>query len=90
MEEFEALQVEQLYYKYLYYELGVSGISDYNYDMLERKSFAEAQKLGFKADKWEDPDENEKHHVHWMVGFDKKSKYWPQVVEKYNLEDEST
>lgn len=74
-EEFINLQKELIKHKFLYYELGEPEISDYEYDMLERKSFDMAKSLGFKADKWGNPEENEKHHIHWMVGYAKNSIY---------------
>ena len=76
MDEFNELQKELLRHKYLYYELNSPVISDYEYDMLERKSFSMAKELGFNADKFGDPKDNEKHHVHYMVGFNKDSIYW--------------
>lgn len=74
-EEFKELQVELLKHKRLYYEFNTPIISDYEYDMLERKSFAMAKELGFNADSFEDPEENEAHHVHWMVGYKEINKY---------------
>lgn len=74
-EEFVNLQKELLRHKKLYYVENKSEISDYDYDMLERKSFQLAIKLGFNADRHENPMENEKHHVHWMIGFEENSKY---------------
>lgn len=50
-------------------------ISDYDYDMLERKSFKMARDLGFRADSYEDAEENEKHHVHWMIGYNENNFY---------------
>lgn len=73
--EFIALQKELLFHKKMYYVEDMSVISDYDYDMLENKSYKMAQELGFRADKWEGAEENEKHHVHWMVGYDEKSIY---------------
>lgn len=74
-EEFIGLQKELLRHKRLYYIDNNPELSDYDFDMLERKSYAMAKELGFNADRWEEPEENEKHHVHWMVGYDKKSVY---------------
>lgn len=83
--EFEELQLLLIYHKYMYYEKNTPTISDYDYDMLERKSFKLAQELGFRADSWEDPEENEKHHVHWMVGLDKSNIYFEKALIKFNL-----
>ena len=74
-EKFDALQRELLRHKKLYYVDCTPEISDYEYDMLERESFKLARGLGFRADSWEGPEENEKHHVHWMVGFRDGSEY---------------
>lgn len=84
-EEFEELQLLLIYHKFMYYERSTPTISDYDYDMLERKSYELAQKLGFRADKWEDPEENEKYHVHWMVGLDKNNPYFEKALTKFNL-----
>lgn len=73
--EFIALQKELLRHKFLYYVENTPEISDYDYDMLERKSYDMAQSLGFRADRYEDAEENEKHHVHWMIGYNEKSIY---------------
>lgn len=74
-EEFINLQKDLMLHKKLYYEFNTPNISDYEYDMLERKSFKMAQELGFRADSFEDPEENEAHHVHWMVGYKEDSVY---------------
>jgi hypothetical protein len=74
-EEFIELQKELLKHKKSYYVSDVSLISDYEYDMLEKRSLEEAKKLGFRADEWLGPEENEVHHVHWMVGFSEDSVY---------------
>jgi NAD-dependent DNA ligase len=74
--EFIELQKDLLIHKKLYYIDDSPIISDYDYDMLEKKSFKLAKEIGFRADKWEDAEDNEKHHIHWMVGFDKNSIYW--------------
>lgn len=68
--EFYELQKELLKHKYLYYVKTAPIISDYTYDMLEEKSLKLAKQLGYRADKWEGPETNEKDHVHWMVDFD--------------------
>lgn len=80
--EFMLLQKELLKHKYLYYVKNAAVISDYDYDMLEQRSWNLAAQLGFKADKWEDPDENEKDHVHHMVDFDKKHPLAKEVIEE--------
>jgi NAD-dependent DNA ligase len=74
-QEFKDLQKELLRHKKLYYVEDRPVISDYDYDMLEKKSMEMAQELGFRADRWEDPEENEAHHVHWMVGYKESSVY---------------
>lgn len=74
-QEFIALQKELLKHKRDYYMFSISTISDYDFDMIERKSYKMAQELGFRADKWENPEENEKHHIHWMIGYKKGSIY---------------
>ena len=87
MNEFIQLQMELLYHKYLYYTLNSPILSDYDYDMLERKSFEDARNLGFRADKFEDPEEREAHHVHWMVGFKEDSPFWHSTKVKYGIKD---
>jgi NAD-dependent DNA ligase len=74
-EEFVNLQKELLRHKHLYYVKNAPEISDYEFDMLEKKSFNLAEKLGFRADKWEDAADNEAHHIHWMVGYEEGSIY---------------
>ena len=73
--EFICLQKELLRHKKLYYVDNNPELSDYDFDMLERKSYAMAKGLGFNADRFEEPEYNESHHVHWMVGYDDKSVY---------------
>ena len=73
--EFIELQKELLKHKYFYYNLNSPTITDYEYDMLELESFKMAKKLGFRADRFDDPRENEKHHIHWMVGYSKSEIY---------------
>lgn len=70
--EFLELQKELLMHKYLYYVKAKPSISDYDYDMLEDKSRKLAKKLGFRSDQWEGPTNEEKNHIHWMVGYDDK------------------
>lgn len=74
-QEFIDLQKELLRHKYLYYVENKPEISDYDYDMLERKSFKLAKEQGFRADGWEGATPEEEHHIHWMVGYQKGSKY---------------
>jgi NAD-dependent DNA ligase len=74
-EKFIQLQKDLLKHKKLYYIDNTPTISDYEYDMLEQSSYNLARELGFRADKWEDPEENEKHHIHWMVGHQEGSVY---------------
>jgi hypothetical protein len=80
MLEFEELQKTLLKHKYLYYVKVKPIIGDYEYDMLEEKSLKLAKQLGFRADKWEGPEENEKDHVHWMVDFDSKHELAQSII----------
>lgn len=73
--EFIELQKQLLKAKKAYYHDDVCIMSDYEYDMLEKQSFDLAKSLGFNADKWEGPEENEEHHIHWMVGYLNNSIY---------------
>lgn len=77
--EFIELQKQLLKHKKLYYTTDNVEISDYEYDLLEKKSFKMAQELGFRADSWEGPEENEKHHAHWMVGWDENYNYYGEI-----------
>ena len=43
--------------------------------MLERQSFELAKKLGFRSNEWEGAEYNERHHVHWMIGYDAENAY---------------
>lgn len=79
---FNELQKTLLKHKYLYYAKAAPVISDYDYDMLEMESYKLAKTLGFRADKWEGPEENEKDHVHWMVDFDEKHPLATLVIEE--------
>lgn len=74
-QEFITLQKELLKHKFLYYVKHEPILSDYDYDMLELSSYKLAKTLGFRANRFDDPDENEKHHVHWMVGYNENSIY---------------
>lgn len=74
-EEFISLQKELLKHKRLYYVESTPIISDNEYDALERKSIEMAKQLGFRADRWEDAEENESHHIHWMIGYKEGSRY---------------
>lgn len=74
-EDFINLQKELLKHKRLYYVESNPEISDNEYDSLERKSIQMAKDLGFRADRWEDAEDNEAHHVHWMIGYKTGSIY---------------
>ncbi len=74
-EEFIQLQKDLLRHKFLYYEECFPEITDYDYDMLEKKSVKMAQELGFRADTYLGPEDNEAHHVHWMIGYNENSIY---------------
>jgi NAD-dependent DNA ligase len=74
-QEFINLQKELLRHKFLYYINNSPEISDYDYDMLEKKSFKMAKELGFNANSWDGTQENESHHVHWMIGYKEGSRY---------------
>lgn len=74
-EEFIELQKELLRHKFLYYIESIPEITDYDFDMLEKKSLALAKELGFRADSYLGPEDNEKHHVHWMIGYNENSIY---------------
>jgi len=73
--EFIYLQKKQLYAKQCYYEEHISIMTDFQFDMLEKQSYKKAKELGFRADSYLGPEENEKHHVHWMIGYDENSIY---------------
>lgn len=89
--EFVALQREILKHKYLYYIKNKPEISDYEYDMLEKKSFEIAKELGFRADSWKGAQENEKHHIHWMVGYkEQETVLYDDCIYKINWEDVKT
>lgn len=83
--EFENHQLFLLYHKYLYYELGKSVIEDFYFDISDSYSFKLALNLGFRADKMRGPKENERHHIHWMVGFNSNSEYWEKCKSKYKV-----
>jgi NAD-dependent DNA ligase len=73
--KFIELQKELLRHKFLYYVQNTPEISDYDYDILERKSLYLADTLGFNANPFTGPEENEAHHVHWMIGYNENSIY---------------
>ena len=77
--EFDLIQKKLLRNKYLYYMTAQIELSDKEYDLLEMKSIALAKELGFKADRSEDPEENEKYHIHFMLGFSEKHPLWDSV-----------
>lgn len=81
--EFHFMQVWLLLHKYLYYVDGESIIEDSHYDAAERYCYTLAKNLGFRSDKGIGPEDNERHHVHWMVGFNEQSPYWEETKEKY-------
>jgi len=81
-QEFELLQKTLLKHKYLYYVKSAPIISDYDYDMMENDSLKMAKKLGFRADKWEGPAQDETEHVHWMVDFDANHPLAKSVIEE--------
>ncbi|MFT6125751.1 MAG: hypothetical protein ACJAVA_000192 [Flavobacteriaceae bacterium] len=83
--EFELIQLHLLLHKYLYYEKYKPMLDDCGFDMVEQYSITLAKNLGFRADKYLGPEENEKHHVHWMIGFNCKSIYWEETKIKYKL-----
>ncbi len=80
---FEFIQLWLLMHKYWYYVEDNSQINDQHYDGAEEYSRRVAKELGFRADKQLGPEENEKHHVHWMVDFNSNSPYWEQCKKKY-------
>lgn len=81
--EFLELQKELMKHRYLYYVKDNPVISDYDYDMMECKSFELARKLGFRADKWDAPEENEREHVHYMVDFNHNHPLAKEIIEKH-------
>lgn len=83
--EFVHMQYFLLYHKYLYYILNKPMLEDEHFDNAEKYSYTLAKNLGFRADKESGPEENEKHHIHWMVGFNYNSPYWEKTKEKYKL-----
>lgn len=80
--EFIYLQQKQLKAKEDYYVNCSPTLTDFQFDMLEKQSYEIARKLSFRADKHLGPEENEEHHIHWMIGFSKNSRYY-----SYNLLD---
>jgi len=60
-------------------------LQDGYFDEFEKYSYTLARNLGFRADKVLGPEENEKHHIHWMVGFSRNNYYWEKTKQKYNL-----
>jgi NAD-dependent DNA ligase len=79
---FDQIQRDLLKHKYLYYVKSAPIISDYEYDMMENESRKLAKQLGFRADQWEGPEENEKDHVHWMVDFDENHELAESVIKE--------
>lgn len=83
--EFVHIQKFLLFHKYLYYEKDNPMLEDQGFDNAERYSFALAKNLGYRANKMKGPEENEKHHVHWMVGFNENNVYWEETKNKFNI-----
>ena len=83
--EFHLIQLYLLLHKYLYYEKNKPMLYDHGFDIAEKYSYTLASNLGFRADKSLGPEENEKNHVHWMVGFNMDSVYWEEAKNKYKL-----
>lgn len=79
---FEQIQKDLLKHKYLYYVKSSPVISDYDYDMMENESRKLAKQLGFRADQWEGPNDDEKDHVHWMVDFDPNHELSESVIKE--------
>lgn len=67
--EFKQVQDKLLRAKKYYYKKHKSIMTDYEFDTLEKYSFKLARELGFRADKYKGPKKNEKHHIHWMIGY---------------------
>lgn len=68
---FEDLQIQLLWYKYNYYELNESIITDYQYDKLESISKQLSELIDYDGTP-----------IHNMVGFSRDSKYWDKVKER--------
>lgn len=83
--EFENHQLFLLFHKYLYYEVNKPMLDDIGFDMSEKYSYTLAKNLGFRADKGLGPEKNEKHHIHWMVGFNSNNIYWEKTKNKYKI-----
>jgi len=73
---FEHTQLWLLLHKYWYYIENNPQINDQNYDSAENYSRELAKTLGFRANIELGPEDNEKHHIHWLIGFDDNSIYW--------------
>lgn len=73
---FKTAQLELLKHKYLYYEKDSPEITDSEYDKLDRENFELARSMGYRADEDKGPGPVERHHVHWMVGFDRTNPLW--------------
>ena len=74
--EFIYIQRKLLKAKQIYYNKEeLQFLTDYQFDMLEKQSFDIAKKLGFRADKYLGPEKNEKHHIHWMIGYNEINNY---------------
>jgi hypothetical protein len=68
---FDRVQRRLLEAKRMYYVKHKSIMTDYEFDILEKYSFKLAKSLGYRADKYKGPKKNEKHHIHWMIGYKK-------------------
>ena len=86
VDDFITIQMDFLYHKYLRHTVETPVISDEEFETMERKSLEAAEELGFRADKSLGAEDNESHHVHWMVGFSEDSPYWNSTKTKYQLE----
>lgn len=75
MEKFLKLERELLEHKYRYYVLFNTTISDYDYDMLERKWFQMGEDLGINMDTYLE---------HW-VGFSENHPMAKEVMEKLGI-----
>lgn len=74
-EEFIQLQKILLEHKRLYYVENAPIIKDIDYDYLEKQSAKMAQECGFRGDLWSDALPNEVHHMHFVIGYPKESRY---------------
>lgn len=73
--EFIYTQQKLLKAKEDYYVHNLPTLTDFQYDMLEQQSYKLAKELGFRANNFLGPENNEKHHIHWMIGYSLNSTY---------------